>query len=142
TDGAGYPQTITVNLGSAQTIGSITLDLPPVSNWNPRTETLSVLGSANGTTFTQIVGSAGYTFNPSTGNTVTISLPSGTSTQYVQLSFTANTGWSAAQVSEFEIFPGGGGGTTPPPPSALTASPTSLSFGSENVGSTSAAQTV
>jgi hypothetical protein len=105
TDGAGYPQAITVNLGSVQTIGSITVDLPPSTSWAARTETLSVLGSTNGTTFTQIVSSAGYTFNPATGNTVTISLPSGTSAQYVQLSFTANTGWSAAQLSEFEIFP-------------------------------------
>jgi hypothetical protein len=104
TDGAGYPQTITVNLGSAQTIESITLDLPPLSNWNTRTETLSVLGSTNGTTFSQIVGSAGYTFNPATGNTVTISLPSGTSAQYVELSFTANTGWDAAQLSELQIY--------------------------------------
>jgi hypothetical protein len=104
TDGAGYPQTITVNLGSAQTIGSITLDLPPLSDWNTRTETLSVLGSANGTTFTQIVGSAGYTFNPATGNTVTIGLPSGTSAQYVELNFSANTGWDAAQLSELQIY--------------------------------------
>ena len=64
-----------------------------------------MLGSANGTTFTQLVGSAGYTFNPSTGNTATISLPSGTSDRYVELSFTGNTGWPAAQLSEFEIFP-------------------------------------
>jgi hypothetical protein len=103
-DGAAYPQTITVNLGSAQTIGSISLYLPPPTDWSTRTETLSVLGSTNGSTFTQIVASAGYTFNPSTGNTVTISLPSGTSSQYVELSFTGNTGWAAAQLSEFEIF--------------------------------------
>jgi Carbohydrate binding module (family 6)/F5/8 type C domain/Abnormal spindle-like microcephaly-assoc'd, ASPM-SPD-2-Hydin len=102
-DGAAYPQTVTVNLGSAQSIGSITLNLPPATAWSTRTETLSVLGSANGTTFTQIVASAGYTFNPATGNTATISLPSGTKAQYVQLSFTANTGWSAAQLSEFQI---------------------------------------
>jgi len=138
-DGAAYPQTLTVNLGSVQSIGSITLDLPPASDWTTRTETLSVLGSANDSTFTQIVASAGYTFNPATGNTVTISLPSGTSTQYVQLSFTANTGWSAAQLSEFEVFPGSGssGGG-----SALTASPSSLSFGNEQTGSDSAVQTV
>jgi hypothetical protein len=139
-DGAGYPQTISVNLGSAQSIGSVTLDLPPSSAWNTRTETLSVLDSANGTSYSQIVGSAGYTFNPSTGNTVTISLPSGTSAQYVELSFTGNTGWSAAQLSELEVFPGGGG--TGPTGSPLTASPTSLSFGSVTTGSTSAAQTV
>ena len=138
TDGAAYPQTISVDLGSTQSIGSVTLDLPPSSAWGTRTETLSVLGSTNGTSYSQIVGSAGYTFNPSTGNTVTISLPSGTSARYVQLSFTGNTGWSAAQLSEFEVFPGGGtsGGT------ALSASPSSVSFGNEAVGSTSSAQTV
>ncbi len=139
TDGAGYPQTITVDLGSVQSIGSITLDLPPSSAWSTRTETLSVLGSASGSTFSQVVASAGYTFNPSTGNTVTISLPSGTSARYVQLSFTGNTGWSAAQLAEFEVFPGGGGGSTG---TALTASPSSESFGSTTVGSTSAAQSV
>jgi hypothetical protein len=139
-DGAAYPQTLTVNLGSVQSIGSITLDLPPLSDWGPRTETLSVLGSTNGSTFSQIVASAGYNFNYSTNdNSVTISLPSGTSTQYVELDFTANTGWSAAQVSEFEVFPGGGSSGSG---SALTASPTSLSFGNEATGSDSAAQTV
>ena len=139
TDGAGYPQTIAVNLGSVQSIGSITLDLPPAADWSTRTETLSVLGSANGSSYGQIVGSAGYTFNPSTGNTVTISLPSGTSDRYVELSFTGNTGWDAAQLSEFEVFPGSGSTGTSSP---LTASPSSLSFGGEPVGSTSAAQTV
>ena len=115
-----------------QSIGSVTLDLPPATAWATRTETLSVLGSTNGTTFSQIVGSAGYTFNPRTGNTVTISLPSGTSAQYVELSFTANTGWPAAQLSELEVFPGTGGGGSGPG-SALTASPSSLSFASTTV---------
>ena len=136
-DGAAYPQWITVNLGSVQSIGSITLDLPPLSDWSTRTETLSVLGSDNDSTFTQIVASAGYTFNPTTGNTVTISLPSGTSAQYVELSFTGNTGWDAAQLSEFEVFPGGSTNA-----SALTASPSSLSFGDEVTGQDSGAQSV
>ncbi|HET9173126.1 MAG TPA: discoidin domain-containing protein [Actinospica sp.] len=139
TDGAGYPQTLTVDLGTTQSIGSITLDLPPSSAWATRTETLSVLGSTNGTSYPTIVGSTGYTFNPSSGNTVTISLPTGTSARYVRLSLTANTGWSAAQLSEFQIFPGGSSTNNG---SALTASPSSLSFGNENVGSTSAAQSV
>jgi len=138
-DGAAYPQTLTVNLGSVQSIGSVTLDLPPASAWSTRTETLSVLGSTNGSAFTPIVASTGYTFNPSTGNTVSFSLPSGTSTQYVQLSFTANTGWSAAQLSEFEVFPGTGGS---PGSATLSASPASLSFGNQAEGSTSSAQTV
>jgi hypothetical protein len=99
-----WPSTITVNLGSAQTLGSVTIDLPPSSAWGTRTQTLSVLGSTNGTTFSTLVPSATYTWNPSTGNTVTIQLPSGTSDQYVEVSYTANNVQNGAQASEIEIF--------------------------------------
>ncbi|HEV3355701.1 MAG TPA: discoidin domain-containing protein [Pseudonocardiaceae bacterium] len=137
-DNAGYPQTITVDLGSTQSIGSLTLNLPPSTAWNTRTETLSVLGSIAGSNFSQIVGSAGYTFNPSVNNnSVSVSLPAGTSARYVELSFTANTGWPAAQLSEFQVFSGGASNG-----SALTASPSDLSFGNVNVGATSAARAV
>jgi len=140
-DGAAYPQTLTANLGQSYSLGSVTLDLPPATAWSTRTETLSVLGSTNGSSWTTLVPSANYTFNPATGNTVSFTLPSGTNDQYLQLSFTANTGWSAAQVSEFQIFEGSGGsgGTGS---ATLTASPSSLSFGSQTVNTTSAAQTV
>ena len=80
------------------------VDLPPSSAWQTRTQTLSVLGSTNGSTYTTLVGSATYTFNPSTGNTVTIPLPSGTSDQYVELNFTANSVQNGAQISELELF--------------------------------------
>ncbi len=138
-NGAAYPQTLTAKLGSAQSLGSVTLELPPAGTWATRTETLSVLGSTNGTTYTTLVPSTGYTFNPATGNTVSFSLPAGTNEQYLQLSFTGNSGWSAAQVSEFEIFSGGGSGGGS---ATLTATPTTLSFGNQAVGSTSAAQSV
>jgi hypothetical protein len=93
-----------VNLASVQTLGSITIDLPPSTAWSTRTQTLSVLGSTNGSSFTTLVGSATYTWNPSTGNKVTIQLPSGTSDQDVQLSFTANSVQNGAQVSEILIY--------------------------------------
>ncbi len=32
-DGAAHPQTLTVNLGSVQSIGSVTLDLPPAARF-------------------------------------------------------------------------------------------------------------
>ncbi len=99
-----WPSTITVNLGSAQTLGSITIDLPPSTAWSTRTQTLSVLASTNGSSFTTLVGSATYTWNPSTGNTVTIQLPSGTSDQYVELSYTANSVQNGAQASEILIY--------------------------------------
>jgi heme/copper-type cytochrome/quinol oxidase subunit 2 len=101
TDGT-WPTTLTVNLGSAQTLGSTTIDLPP--GWSTRTQTLSVLGSKDDSTWTTLVASATYTWNPTTGDSVTIALPSGTTDQYVQLDFTANDVQNGAQVSEFDIF--------------------------------------
>jgi hypothetical protein len=137
-----FPQWLEANFGTPLSVGSITVDLPPSSAWATRTQTFSILGSTNGSTWTTLVASAGYTFNPATGNTVTISLPT-TTLQYLELNFTANTGWPAGQVSELEVFEGGGGGggTGPGSPS-LSASPTSLSFGSQTVGTTGSAQTV
>jgi parallel beta-helix repeat protein len=133
-----FPQWLQVDLGSAQSIGKIVLDLPPSSAWGARTQTLSVLGSTDGSTFTTIVPSAGYTFDPNTGNTATISFSAATA-RYVRLNFTANTGWPAAQVSEFQVYAASGGGT---PSAALTTSPSSVSFGNQAVGTTSSSQAV
>ena len=132
-----FPQWLQVDLGSAHSIGKITLDLPPSSSWGSRTQTLSVLGSTDGSTFSTIVPSAGYTFDPNTGNTVTINF-SATTTRYVRLNFTANTGWPAGQVSEFQVYAASGG----TPSATLSASPSSLSFGSQATGTTSSAQSV
>ena len=112
TDSA-FPQWLQANLGSTQTVGSITLDLPPSTAWATRAQTLSVLGSSNGSSWTTLVASASYTFNPATGNTVTINVPS-SSAAYLRLNFTANSGWPAGQVSEFEIFAGTGGASDAP----------------------------
>ncbi|MDQ1485068.1 MAG: hypothetical protein QOJ62_761, partial [Actinomycetota bacterium] len=62
-----FPQWIQVDLGTSYSIGKLTLKLPPATSWATRTQTLSVLGSTDGTTFNQILGSAGYTFDPATG---------------------------------------------------------------------------
>ncbi len=93
-----------MNLGAVHSLSSLVIDLPPSSAWQTRTQTLSVLGSTNGSSYSTLVGSATYTFNPSTGNTVTIPLPSGTSDQYIELSFTANSVQNGAQMSELQIF--------------------------------------
>ncbi|WP_405149955.1 discoidin domain-containing protein [Sphaerisporangium sp. NBC_01403] len=141
-----FPQWVQVDLGAAASISRVVLKLPPSSSWQARTQTLSVQGSSNGSSFTTIVGSAGYNFSPSSGNSVTISFAQ-TSARYVRLNFTANTGWPAAQLSEFEIYgtTGGGGGDTQPPtaPGNLTvtgktATTVSLSWtaSTDNVGVT------
>ncbi|MFG3282421.1 discoidin domain-containing protein [Streptomyces sp. NPDC048111] len=99
-----FPQSITVDLGSVRAVGRLVLKLPPATAWGARTQTLSVLGSADGGAYGQLVASRGYNFDPATGNQVAIALPAGTSTRYLRLTVTANTGWPAAQFSEFEAY--------------------------------------
>ncbi|WP_238433182.1 discoidin domain-containing protein [Micromonospora tarensis] len=104
-----FPQWVQVDLGSAQSVNQVVLKLP-TNGWATRTQTLSVRGSANGSSFTDMVGSQTYTFNPASGSTVTINF-SQTSTRYVRITVTANSGWPAGQLSELEVY--GSGGTTP-----------------------------
>jgi hypothetical protein len=125
TNGA-WPTTLTVNLGATDSLTKVVVDLPPASAWNTRTQTLSVLGSTDGSSFSTLVGSATYTFNPSTGNTVSIPLPSGTSDQYVRLSFTANSVQNGAQASEFQVW-GTTGTSSGHPNLALNAAVTASS---------------
>lgn len=102
TDNA-FPQWLQVDLGSASDVSRIVLALPPSAAWDARTETLSVTGSTDGSSFDTIVGSADYRFDPDTGNTVSITFDS-TSARYLRLTFTGNTGWPAGQVSEVEVY--------------------------------------
>src|SRR5260221_627247 len=98
-----FPQWLQVDLGSSQSVSRLVLNLPPSSAWGARTQTLSVSGSTDGSTFTTIVGSAGYTFDPNSGNTVTVTF-SARSARYVRLTFTGNTGWPAGQLSELQVY--------------------------------------
>ncbi|HEY2673087.1 MAG TPA: choice-of-anchor D domain-containing protein [Rugosimonospora sp.] len=135
-----FPQWLQVDLGSSYSVGKVTLDLPPSTAWGTRTQTLSVQTSTDGSSFATAVGSATYTFNPATGNTVSITVP-GNTARYVRVNITANSGWPAGQVSEFQVYPSGG--STPPPTSAvLSANPSSLSFASQALNTTSAAKSV
>jgi hypothetical protein len=123
-----WPTTYTVNLGADDALSSLVLDLPPSPAWGTRTQTLSVLGSADGSSYSTLVGPATYTFDPSAGNTVTIALPSGTRDQYVRLSFTANSVQNGAQLSELQVMGTAGSGSGGPVNLALNASVSASSY--------------
>ena len=97
-----FPQTLTVDLGAAASINKVTLKLPPPSAWGARTQTVTISGSTDGGSYTTLVGSRGYTFDPASGNTASVSFAT-TSQRFVRLTFTGNTGWPAGQASEFEV---------------------------------------
>src|SRR5581483_7982694 len=132
-----FPQWAQVDLGQNYSINKLILKLPPSTAWGARTQTLSVLGSTDGSNFSTLVGSAGYTFDPNANNTVTITFGASTA-RYVRVNITANTGWPAGQLSDFEVFPSGGGSSGP----SIAVNPSSLSFGSQTVGSATGAQSV
>ncbi|WP_427165494.1 discoidin domain-containing protein [Streptomyces sp. C1-1] len=99
-----FPQSWTVDLGSSYAVRRLVLKLPPSSAWGARTQTITVLGSTDGSTYSTVVGSAGYRFDPASGNTATVSLPASTTLRYLRLSVSANTGWPAGQFSEVEAY--------------------------------------
>lgn len=70
-----------------ETVRRLVLKLPPSAAWGARTQTLTVLGSTDNTTY------------------ATVSLPSGTALRYLRLSVSDNTGWPAGQFSEVEAYP-------------------------------------
>lgn len=99
-----FPQSWTVDLGSSAAVRRLVLKLPPSAAWGARTQTVTVLGSADGSAWSTVVGATGYRFDPATGNTATVTLPSGTNLRYLRLSVSANTGWPAGQFSEVEAY--------------------------------------
>ncbi|MFC8343489.1 discoidin domain-containing protein [Streptomyces sp. NPDC057280] len=99
-----FPQSWTVDLGSTEAVRRLVLKLPPSAAWGARTQTVTVLGSTDGSAYSTVVGATGYRFDPATGNTATVTLPSGTNLRYLRLSVSANTGWPAGQFSEVEAY--------------------------------------
>jgi hypothetical protein len=97
------PSTLTVQLGTDAAVTAVVLKLNPDPAWGPRTQTVEVLGKAQGAaSFSTIKTTATYAFSPSTGNTVTI--PVGATAADVQLRFTANSGAPGGQVAEFQVI--------------------------------------
>jgi len=96
-----FPQWVQIDLGSAQSASRVVLQLP--ASWGARDQTLSLLASTDATTFTTVKASAAYTFSPSSNNTVTLTFTA-TSQRYWRVNIAANTGWPAAQISEFQVW--------------------------------------
>ena len=106
-----YPNTLTVNLGGNYNISAIVLQLNPDSIWGTRTQNLTVLGHNTSTSaFSTLVSAATYTFNPATGNQITI--PVTASVSEVRLQFASNSGSTGAQIAEFQVLGTPTGGTT------------------------------
>ncbi|MFG3322120.1 discoidin domain-containing protein [Streptomyces sp. NPDC048171] len=127
--GGSLPQWVQTDLGTTERIDEVVLRLP--AGWEHRDQTLALQGSADGTSFSTLKGSATYRFDPGSGNTVTVSFPA-TRTRFVRVEITANTGWQAAQLSELEVHAAGESSTNLAANRTLTASSSTGSYTAGN----------
>ncbi|MFE2263924.1 discoidin domain-containing protein [Streptomyces griseosporeus] len=127
--GSAFPQWVQTDLGTTERVDEVVLKLP--AGWESRTQTLSVQGSADGTSFSTLKNSASYTFSPASANTVTVAFPA-TQTRFVRITVTANTGWQAAQLSELEVHAADGSSPNLAAGRTLTASSTTQVYAAGN----------
>ncbi|MFA3873400.1 CARDB domain-containing protein [Streptomyces sp. MMCC 100] len=107
-----FPEWLQVDLGTARDVDRVVLELP--AGWESRTQTLSLRGSTDGSTFHTLDASDGRAFGPAQAGTVAIGLDSPSEARYVRVDITGNTGWNAAQLAELEVY-GDDVDTGPPP---------------------------
>ena len=99
-EGAGQGQDeLTLTLAQAAAPTSLTLRLNPATVWGKRNQALSILSSADGVSFEELVPAQEYTFDPDAGNSIEIPLP-GQNLAAIKLVFTKNSGAAGAQVAE------------------------------------------
>ncbi|MFE1443381.1 CARDB domain-containing protein [Streptomyces sp. NPDC058739] len=108
-----FPQWVQVDLGSQVALDRLALKLP--TGWERRTQSLAVLGSSDGSSFTTLTTAQARSFDPAAANTVDIDLPSADA-RYVRVQVASNTGWNAAQLSELEVYGTNGQNPEEPPP--------------------------
>ncbi|MEU6459426.1 CARDB domain-containing protein [Streptomyces sp. NPDC047065] len=106
-----FPQWLQVDLGTARDVDRVVLKLP--AGWESRSQSLSVRGSTDGSTFRTLAAADARAFSPERANTVAVDLGTSADARYIRVDVTGNTGWNAAQLSELEVY---GDETDPGPP--------------------------
>ncbi|WP_250031002.1 discoidin domain-containing protein [Paractinoplanes maris] len=96
-----FPQWIQVDLGATRTVGRCVLKLP--GGWGARSQTLAISTSTDGSSFSTWSAATARVFDPANGNTVTVT-GAAAQARYVRVTFTANTGWPAGQLSSCEVY--------------------------------------
>jgi hypothetical protein len=113
-----FPAAIAIDLGSKMNLTSIIMKLNFLA---PRLETVAISTSDNNVTYTTQVAAVSYSLG-----TATVPL-NNVSARYVKLIISSNSGATAAQMAEFEIWGNSVTVTpTPTPTSTITPTPTPL----------------
>ncbi|MFD8124607.1 discoidin domain-containing protein, partial [Streptomyces albidoflavus] len=112
------PQWAQVDLGSSVRVDRVVLWLP--GGWPGRSQTLKIQGSTDGRSFTDLTASRAYAFDAGNEQSATLSFDA-TSTRYVRVLITANSGQPAGQLAELEVYgPATGDTQAPTAPAGLS----------------------
>ena len=94
---------LTIQLGANVDTSSVVVKLNPDGAWGPRTQTIEIQGrEQSASSFTQLVAPTSYSFDPASGNSVTIPVTSRIAD--VKLIFSANSGAGGGQAAEVQVI--------------------------------------
>lgn len=101
----GFPAEMTFELDGSHRISTVCVRLNPSAIWEPRTQEIAILVSADGESFTEAVPAARYDFDAATGNRIRIDFAA-TDAAFVKVVFTMNSSsrTGGAQAAEIEIY--------------------------------------
>jgi len=98
-----YPSVLTVDIVHPRRLSSLAVKLNPKQVWGARTQRLSVLASMDGESFAVVASEEDYSFDP-IANANSVAIPLGVEARYVRIIISSNSGATAGQVAELEIF--------------------------------------
>lgn len=100
-----WPGVITIDLEEAAELGGAQIMLSPNQIWGARTQEVEVQVSGDNQEFVTVVPRAALQFDPvENGNAVYLPFDAAVQGQYVRFCFYSNTGASAGQAAEIEIY--------------------------------------
>lgn len=98
-----FPNILTADIISPCLIDCVVLKLNPQRIWGARTQEIEIQLSSNGSTYLSAVGAREYVFSPEK-NQNTVVIPIGLQARYVRIIFSKNTGGTAGQLAELEVY--------------------------------------
>lgn len=99
-----YPNEITFDMEEVVTVSGARILLNPRSNWSARTQEVEIQISGDNENFSTVYPKAALSFDPNTGNFAYMGLDAPAEARYIRFVFYANTGATAGQAAEIEIY--------------------------------------
>mgnify|MGYP002543438131 CR=1 FL=1 len=99
-----YPNEVTIDMGEPMEMTGARILLNPRQIWGARTQKVEVLISDDGENFTTVYEKTTLSFDPMADNSVYMPFPETVTGQYIQFRFYSNSGASAGQAAEIDVY--------------------------------------